>query len=274
MVTRRTLLAIALTGAMLASSYIGPPALAQTVDGLAVSNSRDGPDMTVFSESARSLWVRFIYDDAGDTTFEITLTSPAGVAMFSHRAELTGSGSAAWEVTGDAVARGLTAGIGESALTAQDYAQRAASGQRGVAEFLATTAFAISQMESSLRLLDRLPLDYQSRDHRRKTFDAAGEIQHLLTRARALPPGNEGGRQEYARQMAAPAAVAVDEADALEVAMAAVTGLPLPPTRTGTNERDAFTVAVRINGSPAQTRSIWLFDGNIFLPAASRPAMP
>ena len=59
---------------------------------------------------------------------------------------------------------------------------------------------------------------------------------------------------------------------ALEVALGAATDLPLPPTRSATSDSDAYVVVVRINGFAAQSKSLWLFDGTIFLPAAAQNA--
>jgi hypothetical protein len=247
-------------------------ASAQTITGLTTSDTADGPAIERFPENTSLIWVRFDYANASGTAFEVTLSSPSGVPMFARRAEFDGAGSVAWDVSGDAVARGLSARSAEAAVTAADYANRAATQTRGVTEFLATTAFAVSQMETSLGLLARLPLDPTSRGHAQEAAAASAQVRRLLTLASRLPAGDDAGRRDLARQMAAPANDSVTHTAALDAAVGTMAGLPLPPTRSGASERDAHTVAVRINGSPAQTRSLWVFDGTIFLPALARQA--
>jgi hypothetical protein len=269
-------MALALVAASLAVGGVArrsDVAVAQTITEMSTAATETGPATTRFPESTRRVWVRFAYANAGNTTFELTLSSPSGVPMYAHREAFDGAGAVAWEVTGDAVARGLAARATEAAATAADYAQRAATQPRGVAEFLATTAYAVSQVETSLQLIARLPMDEASRAHRHGAAASVAEVRHLLTQANRLPAGDDAGRQALAARMVEPANAALDQSAALESAVATMEGLPLPPTRSAAGERDAHTAAVRINGSPAQTRSFWVFDGTAFLPAVTRNAV-
>jgi hypothetical protein len=213
------------------------------------------------------VWARFSYSDTSFTTLELMLVSPSGVIMASREAEFQGNGSEAWEITGDSVARGLAGRMAQAALTAQDNARRAATQQHGVTEYLAGVASAVGQMRSTSNLVLRMPVDFASRSALVRLGDAIGELSELLLAAQALPIGDIAGRQEYARQMAAPAGRAVIETRQVEAAILATDGLPMPPTQTGTDELDAHTVTVRVNGSAARSASIWFFDGSIYLPS-------
>jgi hypothetical protein len=252
------------------AALAAPPAQAQSITGLTVAASPGGADQAAFAESTTGVWVRFGFSGAAATNIELTLASPSGVTMFSRREALSGSGTVEWAVSGQEVAQSLAARTTEAARTAEDYAARAATQPRGVAEFLATASFATAQMQSALRMLERLPLTGANRSDRTACALAAGDLRRLLERAAALAPGDDSGRRGYARLMAEPAGRAVAAAVALEAGVRGEGELPLPPTRSRGVERDAHTLAVRINTSPAQTRSIWLFDGRTFLPRALR----
>ena len=263
--TRR--IACLVLAAVAAAGLHASVAGAQSVSDLTVSLSADGAPQERFAEATRTIWVRFTYNDASFTTIEVTMASPAGVLMFARESEFSGTGTQEWEVTGDEVARGLAGRAAEAAVTAQDSARRAATQQHGVAEYLATTTYAVSQLSSTAGLLGQLPLDAQTRESVTDTTDAAREIQVLLSAAQSLPPGDIAGKQEYARQIAAPAGRAVTASGQLESAVLKAEGLPMPPTRSSTADRDAHTVSARVNGSAAKSLSIWFFDGKIYLPA-------
>jgi hypothetical protein len=242
---------------------------AQSVGDLAASLSAGGLAQDRFPEATRAIWVRFAYTDASFTTIEVTLSSPSGVLMFSREAEFQGSGTQEWEVTGDEVARGLAGRAAEASSNAQDSARRAATQQHGVNEYLAATTYAVSQLTSTTGQLGRLPLDAATRTHLAQTTEAARELQVLLAAAQRLPTGDTPGRQEYARQMSAPAGRALAAASSLEIGVRQSEGLPMPPTRSSTSDRDAHTVSARVNGSAAKSLSVWFFDGKVYLPAVA-----
>jgi hypothetical protein len=136
-----------------------------------------------------------------------------------------------------------------------------------VSEYLATATYATSQLASTTGLLGRLPLAAPARAQLLLSTEAVRELQILLTAAQRLPTGDIAGRQEYARQMAAPAGRAVAASAGLEAEVKVADGLPMPPTRSSSSDRDAHTVSARVNGSAAKSLSIWFFDGKAYLPA-------
>jgi hypothetical protein len=261
----RTVIAVAAAVALMAGAGL---ALAQQAKGLRlVTPSGDKPD-AIFPAFTRAVQARYDYMEADQTPYTFVLYGPGGLRLMRETATQTGAGTATVVITGRAVMTGLTASILNSAKEMHTKAAEAANAQRGVREYLNGVEAALMLVRNGQRTLRWAALPPEASAQVGALRQGIADMDRLVARARLYDDADDQNLRQVATEMRGVAQGMIDVATGLQAAVMDLDA-DLVPTGTGSNEGEAYTLTVLVDGVPATSTQMWV-KVPVYLPYAKQ----
>jgi hypothetical protein len=224
----------------------------------------DAPGATRFPPGTRSVFARFDYADASDHQIGLLVMVHGGVIGFGTSGRYNGSGSESVEISGSGVFRSVSAEVVQAARTARTNAEKAATQQFGLAEYLIQVEAGLNRVNSALVVLRGIDSPTVDQALLGSLEDASRMTYSLLERAARA--GDDQQRREYAAAMDEPLGELMTSALALSAAADGAADVPLPAS-DGVWQ---YVVSVSVDGSPALTTEFEVTGVSIYVPSVSK----
>ncbi len=211
---------------------------------LRVSAEPGGPQVERFDPGIRTVYATFGYQEASNHRVGVSLVARGGLTVFEAAQRYTGTGTATVAIEGTTVVHELASGLEEAALAAQANADKAATQEHGVQEYLAAVQGDLLTVEAAVGLLTTVPLGDANGGRLQAIAAVNAEALRTVRRALGWPASDVDRKRAAAEELRLPLQEMVGHAGQLQRSVTRSTDLPIP--ETGLDPKAAYTLQVRV----------------------------
>lgn len=270
----RSLCSIALAFFMVVLLLTGVVEAQEALTNLRVEGTdqagRKAAEGFAFPDGTKKVTVKVEHDLAGSETVGVSVVA-LSVPAFAAKKTVTGKGTVAFDVTGEAVYAGIAA---SSARAADSAAQTVALAVRGTGmhDYLLSAKGNLNTILGAAAILKGLSLDATYSGQVRALEEAATTAVGRIDTALDVPPAKTDEKKARAVEAQESLPALQQAAKAVSERLADASGLPLP--KTGDDTRTPLDVTISRDGQPAMSTAILIGTGSLVPePTATSPAV-